>query len=85
MNPDGNTLIIAERGVEQTLNSLSIHHDQYLFLGVIQMKQRISRLYLTLLTVTVLMLGAVPSVRAQEPSADLALSKSADRKNVKIG
>jgi uncharacterized repeat protein (TIGR01451 family) len=38
-----------------------------------------------LLTVLILILGIVPSVSAQELTADLTLTKTADRKNVKIG
>ena len=49
------------------------------------MSQRIFHYFVTLLTVLILMLGIVPPASAQEPTADLALSKTADRKNVKIG
>ena len=38
-----------------------------------------------LLIVLMLMLGLVPTAFAQEPTADLALTKTADRKSVKIG
>ena len=49
------------------------------------MNKWISRFPVTLLTVLILMLGAAPAASAQEPSADLALTKTADRTNVKIG
>jgi len=39
----------------------------------------------TLLTVLILVLGIVPSAFAQESTADLALTKTADRKTAKIG
>jgi uncharacterized repeat protein (TIGR01451 family) len=38
-----------------------------------------------ILTVFMLLLGTVSPVFAQEPTADLSLTKTADRKNVKIG
>jgi uncharacterized repeat protein (TIGR01451 family) len=49
------------------------------------MNTRISRLQISVLTLLMLMLGIVQPVSAQEPTADLALTKTADRKNVKIG
>jgi len=49
------------------------------------MNKRISRFSLTFLTVLILILGIVPSASAQEPTADLRLTKTADRKTVKIG
>ena len=49
------------------------------------MNKWISRSFLTLLTMLTLMLGVVPAASAQEPTADLALTKTADRKDVKIG
>jgi uncharacterized repeat protein (TIGR01451 family) len=49
------------------------------------MNKWILRFPLTLLTILILALGMVPAASAQEPSADLALTKTADRKNVKIG
>jgi len=49
------------------------------------MNKWISRSFLTLLTMLALMLGVVPAASAQEPTADLALTKTADRKDVKIG
>ena len=49
------------------------------------MNKWISRSFLTLLTMLALMLGVVPAASAQEPTADLALTKTADRKVVKIG
>jgi uncharacterized repeat protein (TIGR01451 family) len=49
------------------------------------MNQRNLYHFVTLLTVLILMLGIAPSASAEEPTADLALSKTADRKNVKIG
>jgi len=49
------------------------------------MNKWISRLPVTLLIVLMLMLGLVPTAFAQEPTADLALTKTADRKSVKIG
>lgn len=39
----------------------------------------------TLLTVLIIVLGIVPSAFAQEPTADLALTKTADQKAAKIG
>ncbi|HEY9529474.1 MAG TPA: DUF11 domain-containing protein, partial [Anaerolineales bacterium] len=38
-----------------------------------------------ILTAFMLLLGTVSPAFAQEPTADLALTKSADRKNMKIG
>ena len=49
------------------------------------MNKWISRLPVALLIVLMLMLGLVPTAFAQEPTADLALTKTADRKSVKIG
>ena len=49
------------------------------------MCQRKFHYFVTLFTVLILMLGIAPSASAEGPSADLALSKTADRKNVKIG
>jgi uncharacterized repeat protein (TIGR01451 family) len=49
------------------------------------MNKLISRYSVTLLIVLALMLGIVPAASAQEPRADLVLTKTADRKNVKIG
>ena len=49
------------------------------------MNKWILRFPVTLLTVLILALGMVPAASAQEPTADLALTKTADRKNVKIG
>ena len=49
------------------------------------MNQRFPRLRVMLLTVLILMLGIVPPASAQELTADLALTKTADRKNAKIG
>jgi len=49
------------------------------------MNKWISGLPVTLLIVLMLMLGLVPTAFAQEPTADLALTKTADRKSVKIG
>jgi hypothetical protein len=49
------------------------------------MDRWISRFRVTLFIVLMLMLGLVPTAFAQEPTADLALTKTADRKNVKIG
>ena len=49
------------------------------------MNKWISRLPVTLLIVLMLMLGLVPTAFAQDPTADLALTKTADRKGVKIG
>ena len=49
------------------------------------MNKWISRLPVTLLIILMLMLGLVPTAFAQEPTADLALTKTADRKSVKIG
>ena len=43
------------------------------------------RFPIPLLTVFMLLLGTVSPVFAQEPTADLSLTKTADRKNVKIG
>jgi uncharacterized repeat protein (TIGR01451 family) len=57
----------------------------FIALGVIQMNKWILRFPVTLLTTLILVLGLVPVASAQEPSADLALTKTADRKNVKIG
>jgi uncharacterized repeat protein (TIGR01451 family) len=54
-------------------------------LGVIQMTKRISRFPVTLLIVLILMLGVVPAASAQEPSADLAITKAADQTRAKIG
>ena len=48
------------------------------------MNQSISRFMITLLTVLLLLGGSVAPVSAQE-EADLALTKTADRTNVKIG
>jgi len=62
-----------------------VNHYQYLLQGVIRMNKWISRLPVTLLIVLMLMLGLVPTAFAQEPTADLALTKTADRKSVKIG
>lgn len=44
-----------------------------------------SRLLASFLTLSMLVGGSVPLAYAQVPSADLALTKTADRKNVKIG
>jgi len=49
------------------------------------MKKWILRFPVTLLTTLILVLGIVPAVSARELTTDLALTKSADRKNVKIG
>jgi uncharacterized repeat protein (TIGR01451 family) len=49
------------------------------------MNKRNFHYYIALLTMLILMLGIVPSASAEGPGADLALSKTADRKNVKIG
>ncbi len=49
------------------------------------MNQRILRFPMMLLTVLILALGMIPAASAQEPSADLALTKTADRKSAKIG
>jgi uncharacterized repeat protein (TIGR01451 family) len=49
------------------------------------MNKWISRFVISLLTVLILMGGNVWVASAQEPSADLALTKTADRKNAKIG
>ena len=49
------------------------------------MNKWISRFPVILLTVLILRLGTAPAVSAQEPGADLALTKTADRTNVKIG
>jgi uncharacterized repeat protein (TIGR01451 family) len=65
--------------------TVSVNHYQYLLQGVIQINKWISRLPVTLLIVLMLMLGLVPTAFAQEPTADLALTKTADRKSVKIG
>ena len=43
------------------------------------------RFPVVLLTLFILMLGTVHPVSAQTPTADLKLTKSADRKNIKIG
>ena len=43
------------------------------------------RFPIPILTVFMLLLGTVSPVFAQEPTADLSLTKTADRKNVKIG
>jgi large repetitive protein len=43
------------------------------------------RFFLSFLSLLIFMSGAVPSVSAQSPIADLALTKSADRKHVKLG
>jgi uncharacterized repeat protein (TIGR01451 family) len=56
-----------------------------IYLGVIQMDKWISHFPVTLFIVLMLMLGLVPTAFAQEPTADLALTKTADRMNVKIG
>lgn len=44
-----------------------------------------SRLLVSFLTLSMLIVGNVPLASAQVPSTDLALTKIADRKNVKIG
>jgi uncharacterized repeat protein (TIGR01451 family) len=62
-----------------------VNHYRYLLQGVIRMNKWISRLPVALLIVLMLMLGLVPTAFAQEPTADLALTKTADRKSVKIG
>ena len=49
------------------------------------MNKKISYIIVALLTLLMLMGSSVPPASAQEPSADLALTKTADRKNVKIG
>ena len=49
------------------------------------MDRWISRFRVTLFIMLMLMLGLVPTAFAQEPTADLALTKTADRKSVKIG
>ena len=49
------------------------------------MNRWIYRFPVPLLMVLILMLGSVSPAAAQEPTADLALTKTADRKNVKIG
>lgn len=49
------------------------------------MNQWLIRVPVTLLTLAILVLGNVPVVLAQESSADLVLTKTADRTNVKIG
>ena len=49
------------------------------------MNQRNLYYLVTMLTVLILMLGMVPSASAQEAGADLSLTKTADRKNAKIG
>ncbi len=43
------------------------------------------RFLLSFLSLLIFLSGVVPSVSAQSPIADLALTKSADRKHVKIG
>jgi uncharacterized repeat protein (TIGR01451 family) len=54
-------------------------------LGVIQMNKWISRFPVTLLTVLILILGVVPAASAEEPGADLAITKDADQTRAKIG
>ena len=49
------------------------------------MHNRNFHFFVTLFTVLILMLGLAPSASAQEPGADLSLTKTADRKNAKIG
>jgi len=49
------------------------------------MNQWIARARVAFLTVLILVGGNVWAVSAQEPTADLALTKTADQKNVKIG
>lgn len=49
------------------------------------MTQRNLYYLVSLLTVLILLLGIVPSVSAEGSSADLVLTKTADRKNAKIG
>jgi uncharacterized repeat protein (TIGR01451 family) len=56
-----------------------------IYLGVIQMNKWSSRFPITLLIVLILMLGVVPAASAQEPSADLAITKAADQTRAKIG
>lgn len=43
------------------------------------------RFVLSFLSLLILLSGNIPSAAAQSPIADLALTKTADRKNVKIG
>lgn len=49
------------------------------------MKRHISHFLLSLLAMFALLLTPVSHASAQEPTADLALTKTADRKNAKIG
>lgn len=49
------------------------------------MNKLISRFTIALLTLLMLMGSSIQSISAQELTADLALTKTADRKNVKIG
>ena len=49
------------------------------------MKKLISRFTVTLLTLFMFIGGSVQPAFAQEPGADLALTKTVDKKNVKIG
>jgi uncharacterized repeat protein (TIGR01451 family) len=49
------------------------------------MNKRYFRFFLSLLSVLMLTAGIAPSVLAQGPEADLSLTKTADRKNVRIG
>jgi uncharacterized repeat protein (TIGR01451 family) len=55
------------------------------FLGVIQMNKRVLRFPVMLLLMLILSLGAVPAASAQEPGADLTITKAADRTRAKIG
>jgi len=57
----------------------------FIALGVIKMKQGILRVSVTVLILALLMLGHLPSAHAQTAGADLALTKTADRTNVRIG
>jgi large repetitive protein len=49
------------------------------------MNSRITRFTLTILALWMLVLGSVSPVSAQTATADLALKKTADRRNIKIG
>ena len=49
------------------------------------MNKLISRFAVACLTLLLLLGGSVPPASALEPAADLALTKTADTKNVKIG
>jgi uncharacterized repeat protein (TIGR01451 family) len=75
-------------GDSATLDTLNLIVNCLFFvisLGVVQMNKRISHFPVTLISVLILMLGVVPAASAQEPSADLAITKAADQTRAKIG